>query len=47
MYMHSPVAIVGISGYVTYRLSAYNGDPSVTTLLPQAAQQVVAAIRAG
>jgi hypothetical protein len=47
MYMNSPVTIVGISGYVTYRLSAYNGDPSVTTLLPQAAQQVVAAIRAG
>lgn len=46
IYMNSPVTIVGISGYVTYRLSAYNGAPSVTTLLTQAAQQVVSAITA-
>jgi hypothetical protein len=47
VYSNSPVTIVGVSGYVSYRLSAYNGAPSATTLLTGAAQQVVAAIQAG
>jgi Protein of unknown function (DUF3558) len=47
VYMNSPVTIVGVSGYVTYRLSAYNGTPTATTLLTEAARQVVAAVQAG